>query len=153
MMMKTLKLNRCVAHTPENLLDMVANVTDYPIFIRSISHMRVRQFRQITPHQTECLADAIICHKNWRIPFCSEVYVDKQALTVQSHKPNSRGLIRHLSSHWQFNTNANGSEVNFTLEVDVKAGLLNILQDDILQRSSEKMIDLFIARADTLYAR
>jgi len=142
--MPTASFIRHIGHAPDELLDMVANVEDYPIFINLISALRIT--KQIDDKNFE--AEAIVAYKMIRESFKSLIHIDREKKYIRVTKAEKGGAVKTLENTWKFHPLEDGSTaVEFFVDVSLKAFPLNILIRDKMDRASDMIMNAFVARA------
>lgn len=135
---------RHICHDADQLLDMVANVEDYPTFINLISALRIT--KKIDDQNFE--AEAVVAYKMIRESFKSLVHIDREAKFIRVTKAEKGGAVKTLENTWKFHPLSDGSTaVEFYVDVSLKAFPLNMLIKDKMGRASEVIMNAFEARA------
>ena len=142
--MPSTRFQRHVCHAPDELLEMVANVEDYPKFINLISALRIT--KQIS--ETDFEAEAVISYKMIRESFRSLVYIDRAARYISVTKAEKGGAVKTLKNEWTFHALEDGSTlVDFYVDVSLKAFPLNILIREKMDKAADVIMGAFEARA------
>ena len=135
---------RHISHSPDELLDMVANVEDYPKFINLISALRITK----KINDTDFEAEAIVAYKMIRESFKSLIHVDRENQFIRVTKAEKGGAVKVLENTWKFHSLSDGSTaVEFYVNVSLKAFPLNILIKDKMGKASDVIMNAFVARA------
>lgn len=141
-------LRRHVPYKPQDLLEFVANVEDYPTFINLLSAVRKSDETVVGDNQTEFEASATVAYKFFRENFHSLVRVDKATNRIDVSKASKGGAVKTLQNRWIFHELSDGSTlVDFYVSVSLKAFPLEMLVKDKFGRASEYIMNLFMARA------
>jgi len=142
--MPTSSFTRHICHDPDELLEMVANVEDYPIFINLITALRIT--KQL--NETDFEAEAVVAYKMIRETFKSLIHIDRENRFIRVNKAEKGGAVKTLENRWKFHALDDGSTlVEFYVDVSLKAFPLNMLIKDKMNRASEVIMNAFIARA------
>jgi coenzyme Q-binding protein COQ10 len=142
--MPTAKFIRHIPHSADELLEMVANVEDYPKFVNLISALRIT--KKIS--DTDFEAEAIVAYKMIRESFRSLVHVDRTAKFIRVTKAEKGGALKTLENTWTFHSLSDGTTaVEFYVDVSLKAFPLNILIKDKMGKASDVIMNAFVARA------
>lgn len=142
--MPSTSFTRHICHDAHQLLDMVANVEDYPTFINLISALRIT--KKIS--ETDFEAEAIVSYKMIRESFKSLVHVDREAKFIRVTKAEKGGAVKTLENTWRFHPLSDGSTaVEFYVDVSLKAFPLNMLIKDKMGKASDVIMNAFVARA------
>ena len=145
--MPTASFTRHIGHAPDELLEMVANVEDYPAFINLISALRIT--KKIS--DTDFEAEAIVAYKMIRESFKSLIHIDREKKFIRVTKAEKGGAVKTLENTWKFHKLSDGSTaVEFYVDVSLKAFPLNILIKDKMNKASDVILNAFVARAAQL---
>lgn len=150
--MPSKRMHMRIRHTPDNLLELVSNVEDYPRFVNLISSLRIKSEEKLSEHKTRFEADANVSYKMLNESFRSVVETDTEAKTISVEKSEHGGPLRSLLNSWKFHELSDGSTlVDFLVEVKLKAFPLEMLLASKFDAASEQIMDAFKRRADQLY--
>ncbi len=142
------RLERRVMHRPEDLLELVANVEQYPSFINLLSALRVKNRQQISDHVESFEAEATVSFKFISETFKSKVTIDRQNNTINVTKSGSGGAVKSLENSWEFKELSDGSTmIDFYVSVDLKAFPLNMLLRDKFGKAGDHIMNLFVKKA------
>jgi len=142
--MPSASFTRHISHAPDDLLEMVANVEDYPTFINLISVLRIT--KQIS--DTEFEAEAVVAYKMIRESFKSLIHIDCDKKFIRVTKAEKGGAVKTLENTWKFHELSDGSTaVEFYVDVSLKAFPLNMLIRDKMSKASDVIMNAFVARA------
>ena len=142
--MPTANFTRHICHDADDLLEMVANVEDYPTFINLISALRITK----TISDTDFEAEAIVSYKMIRESFKSLIHVDRDNKFIRVTKAEKGGAVKTLENTWKFHPLSDGSTaVEFFVDVGLKAFPLNMLIKDKMDKASNVIMNAFLARA------
>ena len=142
--MPTTRFTRHICHDANELLEMVANVEDYPKFINLISALR------ITKHisETDFEAEAVVAYKMIRESFKSLIHIDRKKKFIRVTKAEKGGAVKTLENTWKFHSLSDGSTaVEFYVDVSLKAFPLNMLIKDKMAKASHVIMNAFVGRA------
>jgi len=133
-------ITRRIAHAPDELFDLVADVENYPKFINLISALRVT--RKLS--ETEFEAEAIVAYKMISETFKSHISADREALKIAVTKAEKGGAVKSLLNSWAFHPLKDGSTlVDAVVEVKLKAMPLEFLLRDKFGKVSTNIINAF----------
>jgi len=142
--MPAIHLVRHIAHPANELMEMVADVESYPIFINLISALRITK----KTSETEFEAEAIVAYKMLREAFKSKVLIDYDVCTIRVFKAEKGGALKTLENLWTFHTLDDGSTlIEFTVDVSLKAFPLNMLITQKMDKASDVILGAFERRA------
>ncbi|WP_026940607.1 type II toxin-antitoxin system RatA family toxin [Hellea balneolensis] len=142
--MPTASFTRHICHDADELLEMVANVEDYPTFINLISALRIT--KKIS--ETDFEAEAIVAYKMIRESFKSLIHIERDKKFIRVTKAEKGGAVKTLENTWKFHPLSDGTTaVEFFVDVSLKAFPLNMLIRDKMDKASDVIMDAFTARA------
>ena len=142
--MPTASFIRHICHDADELLEMVANVEDYPVFINLISALRIT--KKIDDKNFE--AEAVVAYKMIRESFKSLIHIDREEKFIRVTKAEKGGAVKVLENTCKFHLLSDGSTaVEFYVDVSLKAFPLNMLIKEKMARASEVIMNAFVARA------
>lgn len=135
---------RQLPYTPGQMFDLVAGVDKYPQFLPWCLASR------ITGREGDVFyADLVIGYKMVREKFTSRV----TALRPDHvHVEYLSGPMKHLSNHWRFIGNADGTcTIDFYVDFEFKNPFFQNLMGLFFEKAVKKMVAAFEARAKELY--
>lgn len=136
---------RVLQYTPEQMFDLVADISEYPRFLPWCTGARIR-----SREGDEVLADLDIGYKVFQETFTSRVTMDRPGrILVQQ----MRGPFRKLSNTWRFAPQGERAcEVEFAIDFAFQSRLLNRMVGGVFERAFQQMVASFEARAAEVYA-
>ncbi len=135
-------------HRPEDLLDMVIDVENYPKFINFISSVRVLRRETPSPFVEALTVDVAVQYKFISETFRSLATADRDKLTIRIAKSGHGGAVRTLTNIWVFHPLSDGStQLDFTLDVALKAAPLQFLARRKIDGAAAAIMDAFERRA------
>ncbi|MGB0906300.1 MAG: type II toxin-antitoxin system RatA family toxin [Maricaulaceae bacterium] len=149
--MPSTKLKQRVMFAPGDMLSLVADVEKYPEFISMISALRItkRNKPQSGPEAFE--AEAVIAYKFLSEAFISKVRIDPDARVISVTKADRSGAVKSLSNRWVFYELSDGSTlIDFDVDVRLKAFPLEMLAREKFGKVAQKIMDMFIKRAEDI---
>lgn len=142
--MPSASFTKRIQHGSDDLLDMVANVEEYPTFIDLISSLRIT--KQLS--ETDFEAEAVAAYKSIRQSFKSLVHVDREKKVIRVTKAEKGGPVKNLENRWVFHELSDGTTlVDFYVDVTLKAFPLNLLIKDKFEKASRHIMKVFEERA------
>lgn len=142
--MPSASFTKRIPHGANDLLDMVANVEEYPNFIDLISSLRIT--KQLS--ETDFEAEAVAAYKSIRQNFKSLVHVDRHKKVIRVTKAEKGGPVKNLENRWEFHELSDGTTlVDFYVDVTLKAFPLNLLIKDKFEKASKHIMNVFEERA------
>jgi coenzyme Q-binding protein COQ10 len=139
---------KIVAHSPDQLFDLVADVARYPEFLPWCVGARMRS---ATPVELVC--DLTIGFGPFRESFTSRVTLDRPG-------PAHPGLIRvryengpfrYLNNQWKFTADPRGCRVDFFVDFEFRSRLLQAAIGVVFNEAVRRMVNAFIKRAHDVY--
>ena len=135
---------RHICHDADELLEMVADVENYPQFITLISALRIT--KKIS--DTDFEAEAIVSYKMLRESFRSIIHIDREKKFIRVTKAEKGGAVKTLENTWKFHTLSDGTTaIEFYIEVSLKTFPLNILIREKMEKASDVIMGAFERRA------
>lgn len=135
---------RHLPYTPEQMYDLVTDVSRYPEFLPWVTAVRVR-----VDTETEMVADLIVGFKALRESFTSRVHKVRPSEVDVDYL---EGPLKHLHNHWRFRPDRKGGcYVEFSVDFAFKSHLFEMLAGQMFDKALRKMIGAFETRADALY--
>lgn len=146
---------RRVAHAPETMFDLVADVERYPEFVPMCERLVVKRRSEANGIIT-LVADMAIGYKMISETFTTRVEIDRGNLAIRVTYID--GPFRHLENRWTFlsageATPASASDVKFFIDYEFKSRTFQMLAGAVFEKVFRKMAEAFEARADALAAR
>jgi coenzyme Q-binding protein COQ10 len=143
---------RRVAHTAEQMFDLVADVERYPEFVPLCSALKVRQ-RHANPDGTETLiSDMTVSFKLVKETFSSRVTLDRAGRKILVEYVS--GPFSSLENRWTFDPKDDGGcEVTFFIAYEFKSRMLAILMGTMFDTAFARLSAAFEKRADAIYGR
>ena len=142
------RVTRVLPFTPEQLFELVGDVSAYPQFVSWITAMRVSNPLVDGPID-KVDAEASVGFSLFRERFSTVVSRDSERLAIATDLLN--GPFRRLKNNWKFEPHPTGCLVVFDIEFEFKSRLLDHLLHANFDRAVDKLIGCFEARARTQY--
>jgi coenzyme Q-binding protein COQ10 len=149
--MPSFRTKRRVAHSAQDMFDLVADVERYPEFVPLCRDLRVR--KRETGESTEVLvADMTVAYKLVRESFLSRVTLDRPKLQILVEY--LEGPFSHLENRWTFvPTGENACEVEFFIDYEFRSRTLGLLMGAMFDAAFRRFAVAFERRADQVYGR
>jgi coenzyme Q-binding protein COQ10 len=144
--MTTHSEQRLIAHKPEDLFELVADIRRYPEFLPWCVAARVR-----SQSDTEAVADLIIGFQMFREKFTSYVKMDKEQLIIEVEY--AEGPFKYLKNKWRFIEDDAGCVIDFYVDFEFKSRLLQTVIESLFTEAVKRMVRAFETRANSLYQR
>ncbi len=149
--MTEFRTKRQVAHSPERMFALVADVERYPEFVPLCEALVVRR-RELQGDREILIADMTVAYKLFRETFTSRVTLvpeESQILVEYLHGP-----FRHLENRWAFHPLPQGGcEVDFFISYEFRARPLQLVMGAMFDKAFRHFAEAFEQRADALYGR
>ena len=135
---------RILAHSPEQLFALVADVAKYPQFLPWCLAARIR-----SKDEEKLVADLIIGFQMFKERFTSHVRLDEAAMEI--HVEYAEGPFKYLKNTWAFRPHDEGCEIDFYVDFEFNSRLLQSVIESLFTEAVKRMVRAFEARADALY--
>jgi coenzyme Q-binding protein COQ10 len=135
--------SRVVPYTPEQLFDLVADVSRYPQFLPWCSAARVKSSKP-----DEKLADLTIAFGPFRETFGSQVQMDRPHVVRVRYL---NGPFRYLNNQWKFTPDPRGCKVDFFVDFEFRSRLLQAAIGVVFNEAVRRMVNAFLRRARDVY--
>lgn len=139
-----------VAHRPDQMFDLVADVEKYPEFVPMCEALIIRQKRE-KDDKVLLIADMTAGYKLIRETFTSQVLLDRNQGIIDVKYID--GPFKHLENRWTFSPQESGEgcDVDFYMDYEFKNRMLTILVGSVFDMAFQKMTSAFEKRADEIY--
>ncbi|UXM94678.1 type II toxin-antitoxin system RatA family toxin [Bartonella sp. HY329] len=139
-----------VAHRPDQMFDLVADVEKYPEFVPMCEALVIRQKRE-KDDKVLLVADMTAGYKLIRETFTSQVLLDRNQGIIDVKYID--GPFKHLENRWTFSPQESGEgcDVDFYMDYEFKNRMLTILVGSVFDMAFQKMTSAFEKRADEIY--
>ena len=146
--MPKFEATRRVAHTPQEMFALVADIEAYPQFLPLCESLTVRS-RKERDGRTILVADMSIGYKAIRETFTTQVLLkpDENAIDVKYID----GPFKYLSNIWRFDPADGGCEVHFFIDYEFKSRILGAMMGAMFDRAFRMFTSAFEKRADAVY--
>jgi coenzyme Q-binding protein COQ10 len=146
--MPKFEATRRVAHTPDEMFALVADVEKYPEFLPLCERLSVRSRRE-RDGRTVLVADMSIGYKAIRETFTTQVLLKPEERTIDVKYID--GPFRYLSNIWSFEPASDGCFVRFFIDYEFKSRILAALMGTMFDRAFRMFAEAFEKRADAVY--
>jgi coenzyme Q-binding protein COQ10 len=139
---------KLIAHSPEQLFDLVADVGRYPEFLPWCVGARVR-----SRDETDLVADLTIGFGPFRESFTSRVRMTRPvgAAFGLIRVRYENGPFRYLNNQWKFTPDPRGCRVDFFVDFEFRSRLLQAAIGVVFNEAVRRMVNAFIKRAHDVY--
>jgi len=138
-------------YTPDQLFQLVGDVTRYPEFVPWISTLNASPPVHISDGIDRLDAEAQVGFSFLKERFATGVSRDANANTITVSL--LRGPFRRLENHWRFEAHPAGTNVIFDIDFELKSKLLDALLKANFNTAVDRLVACFEARAAALYGR
>ncbi len=135
--------NRILQYTPEQVIDVVADVAKYPQFLPWVQGMRIKSH-----DDNVVVADMVVGFKMIRENFTSKVTL---ARPKTIHVDYISGPLKYLRNDWAFEPVEGGTMVHFNVDFEFAAKIFEKLAGMFFSDAFRRMVASFEARAKVLY--
>jgi len=140
-----------VAHSAEEMFNLVADVEAYPRFVPLCERLVVRARRQ-EGEKRILVADMTIGYKVVRETFTSQVTLDRPALVIRADSLD--GPFRFMENFWTFVPAGEAqSDIGFRIAYEFKSRALALVMGTMFDRAFRTFADAFEKRADVVYGK
>lgn len=147
--MPTHSETRKLPYSPEQMFQLVADVPAYPKFLPWCSAARVRS--RTPSESTEMMeADLVISFKVFRERFGSRVTLWNDQSRIDTEYLD--GPFSYMQSTWQFRPDAEGCEIAFDVDFEMKNAFLQGAVGLVFNEAMQRIVRAFERRAAELYA-
>ena len=150
--MTTFRTTRSVHHTPDQMIDLVADFERYPEFV---PYCRTAHIRSRTPGLNG--VEILIADMEVSQPPLRQRFTTRDTLDRGRHKIHVKyidGPFRAFENIWSFHEEATGvCRVDFFAEYEFSSRTLEILMGSLFQAAYRSIAAAFEARAHVVYGR
>ncbi|WP_421925243.1 type II toxin-antitoxin system RatA family toxin [Neoaquamicrobium sediminum] len=147
--MPSYETKRVVAHTPDQMFALVADVERYPEFLPMCEALTVRSRRE-RDGVTLLVADMTVGYKAIRETFTSQVVLKPAENRIDVKYID--GPFKYLNNRWLFEETAGGgTEIGFFIDYEFTSRVLGALMGAMFDRAFRMFAEAFEKRADTVY--
>lgn len=140
--MSSFKDTRILPYEAELINDIVLDVEKYPEFLPWCSNTKI-----ISKSEKEVIAEMSIGFGLFRESYVSRITTDKTAEGFTINVEAISGPFKKLVNFWSIKRNNNYSEVNFSVDFELKSAILGSVMETFFSIATNKMINAFEARA------
>jgi coenzyme Q-binding protein COQ10 len=134
---------RCLPYTPEQLFDLVADVSRYDEFLPWVVAVRVR-----SASEKETVADLVVGFNAFKERFTSRVVKDPPERICVDYV---EGPLKYLHNEWKFEPAKGGTNVHFSVDFAFNSRIFETLAGSMFDRALRRMTTAFEQRAAALY--
>ncbi len=135
---------RRLPYSPEQMYDLVADVSRYAEFLPWVIAVRIRQ-----DSPSEMVADLVVGFKSLRETFTSKV---NKLRPVRIDVDYLDGPLKYLRNEWHFQPDGEGGcRLDFSVDFAFRNRVFESLAGQVFDKALRKMTDAFETRAGELY--
>ena len=149
--MPSFRTIRHVAHAPQEMFDLVADVERYPEFLPLCTGLRIIRRSTDEAGVETLVAEMGVGYRSIAERFTTKVVIDRAKLDI--HVSYIDGPFRYLENRWEFRPDPAGSAVRFFIDYEFRSIALGLLMGAMFDRAFRKFTDAFETRADDVYGR
>lgn len=142
---------RFVAHAPQHMFALVADIEKYPQFLPLCDSLKIRN-RKERGDKTLLVADMTVGYKAIRETFTSQVLLSPGDWVIDVKYLD--GPFRYLNNRWGFEpAGDDGCDVSFYIDYEFKSRALGLLMGGMFDRAFRMFAEAFEKRADEIYGK
>ena len=141
-------VKRLIECDKNQLIDLVLDIEKYPTFVPYCIDSKVHE-KNNTDDFVNIIADLTIGKGPFKDTYKSDVKFNKKHNSI--YVTNIGGPLKHLDNMWTFKDHAEGTEIYFDVDFEIKNMFLNILMTTSFQYGLDKIADAFQKRANQLF--
>ncbi|MEP6020363.1 MAG: type II toxin-antitoxin system RatA family toxin [Paracoccaceae bacterium] len=146
--MPTHSETRFLPYTPQQMYNLVADVSDYPKFLPWCAAARIRS-QNPNGDSIVMEADLVISFKVFRERFGSRVTLWPNEQRIESEYLD--GPFRYMKSSWAFKEVDGGCDVSFFVDFEFKNAILQGIIGVVFNEAMQRIVRAFERRAQELY--
>jgi|TARA_B110000914_G_C15378606_1_gene406623 coenzyme Q-binding protein COQ10 len=146
--MSSASIKKIISCNKKNLIDMVLDIEQYPQFVPWCLDGKIHE-KKISKDFIEIKADLKVGKKFINETYSSLVLFSKKKdlITVT----NINGPLKYLKNEWKFKEINNKTELDFSVDFELKNNFLNIIMKNYFNFGLNKITDAFEQRAIKLF--
>ena len=135
---------RHLPYSPEQMFELVADVSRYDEFLPWVVAVRVR-----SSSEKEMVADLVVGFNAFKERFTSRVVMERPSRVCVDYV---EGPLKYLHNEWHFEPAADGgTNVGFSVDFAFRSRLFETLAGSMFDRALRRMTSAFEQRAAALY--
>ena len=146
--MPTHSETRFLPYTPQQMYNLVADVSSYPKFLPWCAAARIRS-QSPDGDSTVMEADLVISFKVFRERFGSRVILWPNDHRIETEYLD--GPFRYMKSSWAFKEVDGGCDVSFFVDFEFKNAILQGIIGVVFNEAMQRIVRAFERRAQELY--
>lgn len=147
--MPKLDKKHTVAHSAQDMFNLVCDVENYPEFVPLCQSLNVTQRRE-KDSKTLIMADMTMAYKLLSETFTTQVLMNPAELTIDVKY--IEGPFKHLDNRWSFEAiDDKKCEITFHLDYELRSKMLAMAAGAVFEVAFGRFVDAFEKRADQVY--
>lgn len=148
--MPQFETKRKVAHSADDMFELVADVEKYPRFLPLCQALMVRGRKQIGDGREVLVADMTVAYRFIKETFTSRVVLDRKTRTIEVSYLD--GPFKTMDIRWSFvPLDGTHSEVGFYVHYEFRNRTFSTLMGAVFDRAVRRFTSAFEERADEVY--
>ena len=147
--MPTASIKKNISCSKENLIKIVLDIEKYPEFVPWCLKGKIHSIND-RGNKNEIIADLTIGKSFLNETYKSLVIYDKSLDYILV--TNIEGPLKYLENKWYFKSIKNTTEVDFSIDFELKSKILNLLIAKSFDIGIRKITDAFEQRAKKLFS-
>jgi coenzyme Q-binding protein COQ10 len=148
--MPATSIKKIISCSKENLIKMVLDIEKYPEFVPWCIDGKIHTINKKN-HVVEITADLTIGKSLFTETYKSFIIHNKSSDTIWVK--NINGPLKHLENKWFFKQLKKNTEIEFSINFELKNKVLNLLMIKSFDIGVKKIVDAFENRANELFNR
>ena len=140
-------VKRLIECKKEQLVDLVLDIENYPIFIPYCLDAKIYEKKEEN-NLILIIADLTIGKGPFKATYKSDVRFNKNTDTILV--TNIEGPLKYLDNKWVFHEKDSSTEISFDIDFEIENKFLNIVMSKSFQYGLDKIADSFQKRANDL---
>ncbi|MFP3018335.1 MAG: type II toxin-antitoxin system RatA family toxin [Candidatus Tisiphia sp.] len=141
---------KVLPYNAQELYYLVLDVKSYPEFLPWCKAARI-----ISKSENQIIAELVIQLKGFTDKYQSKIIysndLKKQRYSIEVEAVS--GPFKYLKNLWQFSKEDTGSKIEFFIDFKMKFAIVDKLVNIFFTDATEKMVDAFEKRADTMLTK
>ncbi|WP_341761857.1 type II toxin-antitoxin system RatA family toxin [Candidatus Tisiphia endosymbiont of Thecophora atra] len=141
---------KVLPYNAQELYYLVLDVKSYPEFLPWCKAARI-----ISESENQIIAELVIQLKGFTDKYQSKIIYSndlmKQSYSIEVEAVS--GPFKYLKNLWQFSKEDTGSKIEFFIDFKMKFAIVDKLVNIFFTDATEKMVDAFEKRADTMLTK
>ena len=146
--MPTASIKKLIPCSKDNLIKMVLDIEKYPEFVPWCLNGKIHNFID-KDGEIEITADLTIGKSFFKETYKSFVVYNKKLCSISV--TSIEGPLKHLENKWLFRQIGKNSEIDFSIDFELKNKILNIIMIKYFDIGLKKIANAFEKRAIYLF--